>query len=125
VAARIATSARPAEILVSRLASEMISKTGLHLLEHRAIGVEGVDEPIAVIAIGSERHLEPMGHHVAFAELGTLSLRERQVLALVAEGMIDSVIAVQLGLSQHTVKPHVSNILLKLDLPTRSEQLQL
>jgi DNA-binding CsgD family transcriptional regulator len=34
--------------------------------------------------------------------------------------MINSVIAVQLGLSQHTVKRHVANILLKLDLPTRA-----
>jgi DNA-binding NarL/FixJ family response regulator len=29
-------------------------------------------------------------------------------------------IAVQLGLSEHTIKRHVANILLKLDLPTRT-----
>ena len=41
------------------------------------------------------------------------------MLALVAEGLSNGAIAARLGLSGHTVKRHVANILLKLDLPTR------
>ena len=41
------------------------------------------------------------------------------MLALVAEGLSNAAIAARLGLSEHTAKRHVANILLKLDLPTR------
>jgi DNA-binding CsgD family transcriptional regulator len=119
-AVRIAAATRPAEILLSQLASQFVSRSGLQFMEHRAIGIDDVDDPVPVIAIATERYMEPMRLRVSTADLGALSLRERQVLALVAEGMINSVIAVQLGLSQHTVKRHVANILLKLDLPTRA-----
>jgi DNA-binding NarL/FixJ family response regulator len=42
------------------------------------------------------------------------------VLALVAKGLSNAAIAGRLRLSSHTVKRHVANILLKLDLPTRA-----
>ena len=53
-------------------------------------------------------------------DLARLSGREREVLGLVADGMSNTHIAVHLGLSEHTVKRHVANILLKLDLPSRA-----
>lgn len=49
-----------------------------------------------------------------------LSTRERQVIALVATGRTNREIAHQLSISERTVDRHVSNILLKLNLPTRS-----
>jgi len=52
--------------------------------------------------------------------LEILSDREREVLRLVADGLSNARIAEQLRLSDHTVKRHVANILLKLDLPTRA-----
>lgn len=39
---------------------------------------------------------------------------------MVADGMSNTRIAVHLGPSEHTVKRHVANILLKLDLPSRA-----
>ena len=42
------------------------------------------------------------------------------MLALVADGLSNAAIADRLHLSEHTVKRHVANILLKLDLPTRA-----
>ncbi|MGH2960402.1 MAG: response regulator transcription factor [Solirubrobacterales bacterium] len=51
---------------------------------------------------------------------GPLSAREREVLALVAEGLADDEIAARLVLSPHTVHRHVANIRLKLDEPTRA-----
>ncbi|HZA89090.1 MAG TPA: LuxR C-terminal-related transcriptional regulator [Solirubrobacterales bacterium] len=46
--------------------------------------------------------------------------REREVLGLLAEGLTNSQIAVQLIISEHTVHRHVTNILRKLELPSRT-----
>jgi len=53
--------------------------------------------------------------------LERLSRREREVLALMAEGRSNSSIAEALVVSDGAVEKHISNILTKLDLPT-SEQ---
>ncbi|MBN9204090.1 LuxR C-terminal-related transcriptional regulator [Methylibium petroleiphilum] len=50
-----------------------------------------------------------------------LSAREREVLALLAEGQSNKLIARALGLSLHTVKRHVANILTKLALDSRTQ----
>lgn len=49
-----------------------------------------------------------------------LSARELEVIGLVAKGRTNREIARQLAISERTVDRHVSNILLKLNLPTRS-----
>jgi DNA-binding NarL/FixJ family response regulator len=46
--------------------------------------------------------------------------REREVLALLAEGLTNRQIAERLVLSEHTVHRHVANILRKLDVPSRA-----
>jgi DNA-binding CsgD family transcriptional regulator len=51
---------------------------------------------------------------------GTLSAREREVLALVAQGLTNAEIAAELVLSEHTVHRHVANILAKLGSPSRA-----
>lgn len=50
-----------------------------------------------------------------------LSAREREVMALLAEGQSNKLIARALGLSLHTVKRHVANILTKLALDSRTQ----
>ncbi|NCT83694.1 MAG: AAA family ATPase [Comamonadaceae bacterium] len=50
-----------------------------------------------------------------------LSEREREVLALLAEGRSNKLIARALDLSPHTVKRHVANILTKLALDSRTQ----
>jgi DNA-binding NarL/FixJ family response regulator len=50
-----------------------------------------------------------------------LSDRESNVLALMAEGAGNKEIAARLGISEHTVKFHVSSILNKLGAATRTE----
>lgn len=47
--------------------------------------------------------------------------REREVLALIARGASNKLIARELDLSPHTVKRHVANILTKLDLASRAQ----
>lgn len=120
-AQRIAASARNADILLSRLASELVSGSGLQFVDRGTLPVEGSPLPLSIVGLVSERHLEPLrpakGGAVA---LDFLSPREREVLALVADGLSNPLIAVQLGLSEHTVKRHVANILMKLEMPTRA-----
>jgi DNA-binding NarL/FixJ family response regulator len=50
-----------------------------------------------------------------------LSGREREVLALLAEGLANKAIAPRLGISEHTVKAHVAAIFEKLGAGTRAE----
>jgi len=53
-------------------------------------------------------------------ERAGLSPRELEVLRLVAEGKTNKAIAQELSLSEKTVDRHVSNIFVKLDVPTRA-----
>jgi DNA-binding CsgD family transcriptional regulator len=50
----------------------------------------------------------------------SLTVRESQVIELIAKGQSNREIAQQLSISERTVDRHVSNILLKLDLSSRS-----
>jgi DNA-binding NarL/FixJ family response regulator len=54
-------------------------------------------------------------------ELAMLTLREKEVLSLVAQGRSDKEIAALLSISLHTVKSHLRNILAKLHVNTRRE----
>jgi DNA-binding NarL/FixJ family response regulator len=50
-----------------------------------------------------------------------LTPRELEVLALVAEGLPNKVIASRLGISEHTVKFHVNSVMSKLGVQSRTE----
>jgi DNA-binding CsgD family transcriptional regulator len=76
----------------------------------------------ALLALGAKaegerarRLLPSTSEHVS-----TLTAREREVLALLAAGLTNRQIAERLVLSEHTVHRHVTNILRKLDLPSRT-----
>ncbi len=56
----------------------------------------------------------------AAVTLPELTPREREVLGLLAEGLTNRQIAERLVVSEHTVHRHVTNILRKLDLPSRT-----
>ena len=50
-----------------------------------------------------------------------LTPREREVLRLIASGRANKEIAAQLGISERTVKTHISNIFSKLELTDRTQ----
>jgi DNA-binding NarL/FixJ family response regulator len=58
------------------------------------------------------------GGDTAFRELST---RERQLLALVADGLSNAEIAERLGISEKTVRNHLSNVFDKLGVWTRAQ----
>ena len=53
--------------------------------------------------------------------MSSLTVRERQVVQLIAEGLSNKEIATRLGIEVATVKNHVHNILEKLDVNRRSD----
>jgi len=52
--------------------------------------------------------------------LPELTPREREVLTLLAHGLTNRQLAARLIVSEHTVHRHVTNILRKLDAPSRA-----
>ena len=53
--------------------------------------------------------------------LSPLTARENDVLQLLARGLTNRAIALELGITQHTVKFHVNAIMSKLDVQSRTE----
>jgi DNA-binding NarL/FixJ family response regulator len=54
------------------------------------------------------------------AGASALTARELEVLQLLAEGLTNQQVGTRLGLSARTVKTHVQNLLVKLDVPDRT-----
>jgi DNA-binding NarL/FixJ family response regulator len=57
--------------------------------------------------------------------LEEITSRETEVLRMLAEGLVNKDIAARLGISEHTVKFHISSILDKLGASTRTEAVTL
>jgi len=61
------------------------------------------------------------GAHAPLDTDGTLTPREREILTLLGEGLVNREIAVRLGISEHTVKTHLAAIYEKLEASNRAE----
>ena len=120
VTERIAGRATAGEVLVSGVVRDLVAGSGLHFIERGAEAINGLEAPLQLLAVVTAQHLQPLTRTPKAPNVEALSAREREVLEFVAEGLSNAVIAERLGLSDHTVKRHVANILLKLDLPTRA-----
>jgi DNA-binding CsgD family transcriptional regulator len=102
-----------------RLARHQPSDAGQTLAELRAIVTPLAAVPLLARADALERRVEAMQREQAVYPAG-LSAREVEVLRLLAVGHTNRAIAEQLYLSPFTVKRHVSSILKKLGVTTRS-----
>jgi DNA-binding CsgD family transcriptional regulator len=120
VTSRIAARAAAGEILVSGVVNDLATGSGLHFAERGSETIDGCEGPVRTFVLVTEEHLQPVARTSKAAGLDVLSAREREVLELVAKGLSNAAIAERLGLSEHTAKRHVANILLKLDLRTRA-----
>ena len=89
----------------------------------RAIEVAAaLDETLAVLASAEPEGAAAPTPPVAFEPaLDALSPREREVLALVAEGRSNKAIADALFVSPNTVKTHVASLLSKLHAESRAQ----
>lgn len=86
---------------------------------HAALSNEGfVPQPIL---IDSLRRLDEARCRAADSPMNRLSLRERQVLLLLGQGMSNESIGIRLSISRHTARTHVQNILEKLQIHSRLE----
>ena len=90
--------------LADRLAALLAGLPGLRL----AAAGEAADAVLVTSAAAPERH-------------AALTPREREVLALLAEGASNKAIARRLGISTHTAKFHVGSLLDKLDATGRTD----
>ncbi len=75
---------------------------------------QGLIVGTSTLLFDSEPESEPLSH-------GPLTDRESEVLGLLAKGLANKQIAVALGISEHTVKFHVSSIYTKLSVTNRTE----
>ena len=75
---------------------------------------QGLIVGTSTLLFESDLESEPLSH-------GPLTDRESEVLGLVAKGLANKQIAVALGISEHTVKFHVSSIYTKLNVTNRTE----
>jgi DNA-binding NarL/FixJ family response regulator len=78
----------------------------LEASERVAKGGSALDPQVVASLLGSEAD-----------GLEVLTVREREVLSLMAEGLTNSAIARRLVLTERTVESHVRSVLMKLDLP--------
>jgi two-component system, NarL family, response regulator LiaR len=88
----------------------------------RAIHTVNDGEPLLHPAVTARvmRELSEGDEPAATAD-GGLTAREREVLALVARGLPNKLIARELGIAEKTVKTHVSSILAKLGVSDRTQ----
>ena len=70
---------------------------------------------------GSASFASPEPGKTACALIDKLTKREKEILALIAIGNQNKIIAAALGLSEHTVKIHIHNIITKLGMHNRTE----
>ena len=80
-----------------------------------------LDPAVAGIVARRMRTAVPMAPTVARRPSRRLTARERDVLAGVARGLSNRAIADELGMAERTARTHVSNILAKLGLTSRTQ----
>jgi DNA-binding NarL/FixJ family response regulator len=97
-----------------------------YLLKDRVAEVERLSEAVERVAAGGSV-LDPdvvshmLGRRGDEGPLTTLTEREREVLALMAEGRTNRAIASELFVSERAVERHVTSIFTKLGLPATEE----
>lgn len=115
--------------LESRYAAELAQRhpRGFgYLLKDRVVDVAVLVDAVERVAAG-QTVLDPdvvgflLGRRAHADRLAVLTEREREVLALMAQGRSNAAIGRELVLTGKTVETHIGNILTKLDLPPEGD----
>ena len=88
-----------------------------HALELGASAVLAKNASLAELSLAIRRALERGSTAIARA----LTARQREVLSLIADGLDNGEIAERLGISQRTVRAHVSALLERLEVSNRTQ----
>lgn len=115
IAQRLATATLPGGMIPPQSTLEQVERT----LLAGAAGLHVVHPDFVHVTDQTEGDVEPAD--ALLAEAQVLSPREQEVLAQVASGLPNKAIARKLGITDHTVKFHVSSVLTKLEAASRSE----
>ncbi|MCF3643168.1 response regulator transcription factor [Rhizobium sp. TRM95111] len=101
-------------------ASGFISKSAA--IDEIRTGIAAVLEGNIYTPGGYSRGMEPDAEVADLINrLRTLTPQQSRVLAMLAEGLLNKQIAYELGVSEATIKAHVSAILLKLNVDSRTQ----
>jgi DNA-binding NarL/FixJ family response regulator len=97
-----------------------------YLLKDRVMEPQGFVDAVRQVARGgSALDPEVVAHMLDRRRVGgpidRLTERERDALALMAQGMANAPIAAALEISEHTLQRHIGSVFAKLDLPVSSE----
>jgi DNA-binding NarL/FixJ family response regulator len=93
---------------VGYLLKDRVADVGEFLAAVRRVGDAAIDPEVVAQLLGRRRRADP---------LGSLSPRELDVLALMAEGRSNAAIAERLVITEGAVEKHISSIFGKLGLP--------
>jgi DNA-binding CsgD family transcriptional regulator len=117
---RFERSGAPFETAQARteLATSLVALDRTDAAEHEAAAA--VDSLLELGAETAARRAQALLDGLIRAPRGDVTPREREVLSLLAEGLTNTEIGERLMVSEHTVHRHVTNILRKLDLPSRT-----
>lgn len=95
----------------------------------KSSGIDDIRQSISAVLAGDIA--TPPGYHGAVESdpesadlinrLKTLTPQQSRVLGMLAEGLLNKQIAYELGVSEATIKAHVSAILLKLNVDSRTQ----
>lgn len=79
-------------------------------------------QPAVPLASQIKAHMSPdHGHYDDGTRVSNLTPREYDILKLISQGHQNKVIADRMGLSEHTVKVHVHNLIAKLHVTNRTQ----
>jgi DNA-binding NarL/FixJ family response regulator len=117
VVALVAGEAQAADALAAGARALVFRDAGP---ERIAAAVVAAARGLVALEVSLSRWLRPPASRPA-PDVEALTPREREVLALLAEGLANKAIAQRLGVSERTAKFHVESILGKLGAESRSE----